>query len=93
MAGQGDNDIVDSSADRAPPGSSSRSIYYVLGQRNGPPGSFPPGWDLTLRGMVVGEKRRIVLPYTVAYERKGNKEKKIPPFATMIYTVRLISLT
>ena len=43
--------------------------------------------------MVVGEKRRIVLPYTLAYERKGNKERNIPPFATMIYTVRLISLT
>lgn len=84
---------MDSSAQRSPPGSSSRSIYYVLGQRNGPPGSYPPGWDLTLRGMVVGEKRRIVLPYTLAYERKGNKEKTIPPFSTMIYTVRLISLT
>ena len=50
--------IVDTSAQRAPPGTSAGSIYYILGQRNGPPGQFPPGWDLTLRGMVVGEKRR-----------------------------------
>ena len=49
---------MDTSAQRSPPGTSAGSIYYVLGQRNGPPGQFPPGWDLTLRGMVVGEKRR-----------------------------------
>ena len=53
-----DEKIVDTSAQRSPPGTSAGSIYYVLGQRNGPPGQFPPGWDLTLRGMVVGEKRR-----------------------------------
>jgi len=86
--------IVDSSAERAPPGTSAQSIYYVLGQQNGPPGfPPPPGWDLTLRGMVVGEKRRITLPYTLAYERKGDKNRKIPPFATLIYTVKLLSLT
>jgi exonuclease III len=69
--------IVDSSAERAPPGTSAQSIYYVLGQQNGPPGfPPPPGWDLTLRGMVVGEKRRITLPYTLAYERKGDKNRK-----------------
>jgi len=85
--------IVDSSAVRAPPGTSAGSIYYVLGQRNGPPGKFPPGWDLTLRGMVVGEKRRITLPSTLAYDRVGSKDGKIPPFATVVYTVKLVSLT
>lgn len=65
----------------------------MLGQRNGPPGKYPPGWDLTLRGMYVGEKRRIVLPYTLAYDRKGLPEKNIPPYANIVYTVRLISLT
>jgi len=86
--------IVDSSAERAPPGTSAQSIYYVLGQQNGPPGfPPPPGWDLTLRGMVVGEKRRITLPYTLAYDRKGDKRRKIPPFATLIFTVKCLSLT
>lgn len=86
--------IVDSSAERAPPGTSAQSIYYILGQRNGPPGfPPPPGWDLTIRGMVVGEKRRITLPYTLAYDRKGDKKRKIPPFATLIYTVKLLSIT
>ena len=85
--------IVDSSAERAPPGTSAQSIYYILGQQNGPPGRFPPGWDLTLRGMVVGEKRRITLPYTLALDRRGDKERGIPPFATLVYTVKLKSLT
>jgi FKBP-type peptidyl-prolyl cis-trans isomerase len=43
--------------------------------------------------MVVGEKRRITLPYTLAYDRAGSKDKKIKPFATVVYTVRLVSLT
>jgi hypothetical protein len=85
--------IVDSSESRAPPGSSSKSIYYVLGQRNGPPGKFPPGWDLTLRGMVVGETRQVTLPYTLAYDRRGDKEHGIPPFTNLVYIVKLISLT
>lgn len=90
---QGSDVIVDSSAERSPPGTSSKSIYYILGQQNGPPGKYPRGWDLTLRGMVVGEKRRITLPYTLAYDQKGDKLRKIPPYATLVYTVRLLSLT
>lgn len=86
--------IVDSSAARSPPGSSGKTIYYVVGQNSGPIGlQIPPGWDLTLRGMVKGEKRRIVLPYTVAYDRKGSKDKAIPPFATVIYTVKMVDIT
>lgn len=53
-----DGTIIDSSASRCPPGSSGKAIYYVLGQRNGPPVGkgqvpFPPGWDLTLRGIFI----------------------------------------
>jgi hypothetical protein len=75
-------------------GSSGQTIYYILGQKSGPAGvKFPNGWDITLRGMVVGEKRRVTLPYTLAYERKGSKDGSIPPFATVVYTVKLVSLT
>ena len=83
--------VVDSSAERAPPGYSTKSIYYVLGQQNGPPGKFPPGWDLSLRGMVQGEVRKVSLPYTLAYDRKGSG--RVPPFANLIYIVKLVSLT
>ena len=88
--------IIDSSASRCPPGSSTKTIYYVLGQRNGPPVGrgevpFPPGWDLTLRGMVVGEQRKITLPTTLAFYTK--KLDGIPQFSPIIYTVKLVSIT
>lgn len=89
-----ESSIVDSSASRAAPGTSAKSVYYILGQQNGPPGTkLPPGWDLTLPGMVVGEKRRITLPYTLGYDRKGDKRLNIPPFSTLVYTVKLLSIT
>lgn len=39
----GSTKIVDSSAERAPPGTSTKSIYYILGEQNGPPGKYPQG--------------------------------------------------
>lgn len=85
--------FVDGSSLRTAPGSSQKTIYYVLGEQNGPPGKFPKGWDIALKGMVIGEVRRITLPYSLAYGLKGNKELNIPPRSNMIYTVKLISLT
>jgi len=71
---------VDSSAERAPPRSSSKTIYYVLGKHNGPAGdNMPQGFDLTLRGIVVGEKRRVALPPSLAFGVKGIKKRGIPP--------------
>ena len=91
-----DGTIIDSSASRCPPGSSMKTIYYVLGQRNGPPVGkgevpFPPGWDLTLRGMVVGEQRKITLPTTLAFYTR--KIDKVPQFSPIVYTVKLVSIT
>ncbi len=90
--------VVDSSVERSPPGSSSQSIYYVLGQQNGPPGNglgdrLPQGLDITMRGMVVGEKRRITLPPSLAYSKRGLKSRGIPPFATMVYIVKCVSIS
>lgn len=87
------NRFVDGSALRTSPGSSLKSIYYILGEQNGPPGKFPKGWDIALKGMVVGEVRRITLPYILAYGVKGSKDLNIPPKSDMIYTIKLISLT
>jgi len=86
--------VVDSSAERSPPGSSGKTIYYVLGQQNGPAGDkMPQGFDVTLRGMVVGEKRRVRLPPSLAYGMKGIKKRGIPSYATLIYDVKLVSIT
>jgi FK506-binding protein 2 len=41
------------------------SIQFVLGQQ--PRGQFPPGWDVGLVGICVGEKRRLTVPAVLAY--------------------------
>jgi len=41
------------------------SIYFALGQQ--PSGQFPPGWDVGLVGMCVGEKRALTVPAALAY--------------------------
>lgn len=89
--------IVDTSEAHAPPGYSIGSIFYVLGQGNGSTGPVPPGWDYTLRGMVVGEKRRVVLPPALAFDLKGLKDENgvfvVSPGDTIEYVVELVSLT
>jgi FKBP-type peptidyl-prolyl cis-trans isomerase len=36
------------------------TLYFVLGKQ--PFGQFPPGWDVGLEGMCVGERRRLIIP-------------------------------
>jgi FK506-binding protein 2 len=36
------------------------SLFFVLGKQ--PAGQFPPGWDVGLKGMCIGERRRILIP-------------------------------
>ena len=69
----------------------------MLGQRNAAPGPVPPGWDLTLSGMVVGERRRVILPPTLAFGGRGFKNEDgrliVPPNSFLEYSVELVSLT
>lgn len=44
------------------------TIYFVLGQQ--PTGQFPPGWDVGLVGMCIGEKRTLTVPAVLAYGSK-----------------------
>jgi FKBP-type peptidyl-prolyl cis-trans isomerase len=46
------------------------------------------GWNLGMKGMKVGGKRRIVVPPEFAYGPEG-KEPKIPPNSTLTFTVEL----
>lgn len=66
------------------------SLYFVLGKQ--PFGQFPPGWDVGLVGMCVGERRRLIIPPGLAYGSGGLPRRGIPPDATLQYDISLVSL-
>lgn len=66
------------------------SLFFVLGKQ--PFGQFPPGWDVGLVGMCVGERRRLVIPPALAYGATGVPKRGIPPNASLQYDISLVSL-
>jgi hypothetical protein len=66
------------------------SLYFVLGKQ--PFGQFPPGWDVGMDGMCVGERRRLLIPPVLAYGSVGVPRRGIPPNATLQYDITLVSI-
>merc|ERR1712232_1373374 len=46
------------------------------------------GFDLGVEGMLLGEKRKITIPWKLAYGSEGNPPQ-IPPKADLVFTVQL----
>lgn len=62
----------------------------------GQPASFPlngviPGWTEGVQLMKVGSKFRFTIPYALAYGERG-AGNDIPPFATLVFDVELLSI-
>jgi uncharacterized damage-inducible protein DinB len=72
-----DGTKFDSSVDRGTP------LKFVQGRRQ-----VISGWEIGFEGMKVGGKRRLFLPYQLAYGEKGRG--KIPPKAELIFDVELL---
>jgi FKBP-type peptidyl-prolyl cis-trans isomerase len=53
-------------------------------------GKVIPGWEQTLKGMKVGGKRRLIIPYSVGYGEAG--QGPIPAKAMLIFDVELVEV-
>jgi len=75
-----DGTKFDSSLDRNEP------FSFVMGK-----GEVIRGWDEGIRSMKVGGKRRLIIPPKLGYGKEGAGDK-IPPNATLIFDVELLSV-
>ena len=71
----------DSSRDRGKP------IAFKLGSHQ-----VIPGWDEGIAGMKVGGKRTLIIPPEQGYGSKGAGGGLIPPNATLLFEVELVSV-
>ncbi|HVY48863.1 MAG TPA: FKBP-type peptidyl-prolyl cis-trans isomerase, partial [Minicystis sp.] len=73
-----DGTVFDSTA------ASGRPFEATIGQ-----GMLIRGWELGVPGMKKGGKRRLVVPYALAYGEAG-RPPKIPPRATLTFEIELL---
>ena len=73
-----DGTKFDSSVDRGEPININYGQHQVI-----------PGWDTGFDGMRVGGKRRLFIPYQLAYGAQG--KPPIPPKAELVFDVELIA--
>lgn len=72
--------LVDSSYDRGLPFGFDFGLRQVI-----------PGWEDGMKGMKIGERRRLTIPPNLAYGKKG--KANVPPNATMIFEVVLLEIS
>ena len=81
-----DGKKFDSSRDTMPNGAPRTPISFPQGARR-----VIAGWDLGFEGMKVGGRRRLFIPYQLAYGEAG-RPPVIPPRAELIFDVELVAV-
>ena len=74
-----DGTKFDSSVDRNEPFTFQQGTHGVI-----------PGWDYGFAGMHVGGKRRLFIPYQLAYGERG-RPPAMPPKSDLIFDIELIA--
>jgi peptidylprolyl isomerase len=81
-----DGKKFDSSRDTAANGRPRTPLPFQQGKR-----TVIIGWDQGFEGMKVGGRRRLIIPYQLAYGALG-RPPVIPPKATLIFDVELMDV-
>jgi FK506-binding protein 2 len=50
------------------------------------------GWDKGMLGMCIGEKRKLIIPYSMAYGERGMPAGGIPEKADLVFDVELLDI-
>lgn len=82
-----DGKKFDSSRDTTAQGQPRMPLPFKQGARQ-----VIPGWDSGFEGMMVGGKRRLLIPYQLAYGANG-RMPTIPPKAMLVFDVELMDVT
>jgi len=82
-----DGTVFDSSLGSGPDGKPREPITFPAGFHQ-----VIPGWDTGFDGMHTGGKRRLYIPYQLAYGDAG-RPPKIPAKSDLIFDVELISIS
>ena len=81
-----DGTKFDSSRDTLPDGTQRPPFAFPLGARR-----VIAGWDAGFEGMAVGGRRRLLIPYQLAYGEPG-RPPVIPPRAELIFDVEVMAV-
>ena len=81
-----DGTKFDSSRDTTPEGKPRTPLAFEQGKR-----TVISGWDAGFEGMRVGGRRRLIIPYQLAYGVNG-RPPVIPPKATLVFDVELMDV-